>query len=193
MTMKRDEVLKVLAGHVGDDIVVGVYQSLFDWMAIAPRDLNYLSTGAMGQASSHALGLALGRPDRRVLVLDGDGSLLMNLGSLVTVAAAAPENFYHFVFVNGCYEVNGAHAIPGGRCTDFAGLARAAGYAHAIGCVDLADFKARIATILAARGPVFAALAVEAGAAYPRDYDAIHSAEARDRFRTALRALPKPD
>ncbi len=192
MTMKRDEVLKILARHVGDDIVVGVYQSLFDWMAIAPRDLNYLSTGAMGQAAPHGLGLALGRPDRRVLVYDGDGSLLMNLGGLVTVAEAAPQNFYHFVFVNGCYEVNGAHAIPGGRRTDFAGLARAAGYAHAVRFDDLHDFEGRIAVILAARGPVFAELSVEPGKAYPRDYALIHSAEARRRFRAALRALPRP-
>ena len=193
MTMKRDEALKILAGHVGDDIVVGVYQALFDWMAIAPRDLNYLSTGAMGQASSHALGLALGRPDRRVLVLDGDGSLLMNLGSLVTVAEAGPENFYHFVFVNGCYEVNGGHAIPGGRRTDFAGLARAAGYRAVFSFSDIAAFAAGLDAVFGSAGPVFAALTIEAGAAYPRDYATIHSAEVRQRFRTALRAVPKPD
>ena len=66
----------------------------------------------MGLASSHALGLALGRPDKRVIVLDGDGSLLMNLGTLVTAAAAPPKNFYHFVCENGTYEANGGHPIP---------------------------------------------------------------------------------
>lgn len=193
MTMRRDAVLEIFARHVGDDIVVGVYQSLFDWMAIAPRDLNYLATGAMGQASSHALGLALGRPDRRVLVFDGDGSLLMNLGSLVSVADAAPRNFYHFVFANGCYEVNGAHPVPGGRRTDFAGLARAAGYARAFSFTAIADFEAQIGTLLASRGPLFAELAVEPGKDYPRDYETIHSATARASFRSALRALPRPD
>ena len=111
--MKRDLALSVLKGQVTDDIVVAVYQACFDWLALNPRDLNYLSTGAMGQASSHGLGLALTRPDKRVLVFDGDGSLLMNLGALVTVAEAAPANFYHFVFSNGTYEVNGGHPIPG--------------------------------------------------------------------------------
>ena len=93
--MKRDEALTVLAAHYPDGIVVPVYQAAFDWMAIRPHPLNYLCTGAMGQAASHALGLALGRPDQKVLVLDGDGSLLMNLGCLVTSAHAAPENLIH--------------------------------------------------------------------------------------------------
>src|SRR5258707_6114992 len=106
--MKRDECLKVLARHVTDaDIVLPVYSAAFDWIDIRPHPLNYVSHGAMGLASSHALGLALGRPDRRIIVLDGDGSLLMNLGSLVTIAAAAPPNLYHFVCQNGTYEANG--------------------------------------------------------------------------------------
>ena len=75
--MKRDECLRVLAHHVTDEIVVATYQAAFDWLVIRPHPLNYVSIGAMGIASSHALGLALGRPDKRVLVLDGDGSLLI--------------------------------------------------------------------------------------------------------------------
>jgi len=64
-------------------------QSAHSWNAINDRPLNHYSFGAMGLASSHGLGLALGLPSRRIIVLDGDGSLLMNLGSLVTIAAAA--------------------------------------------------------------------------------------------------------
>ena len=93
MAMRRDTALELLKGFVEeDDIVVAVYQALFDWLEICPRDLNYVATGAMGQASSHGLGLALANPCRRVLVFDGDGSLLMNLGSLASVADAAPGN-----------------------------------------------------------------------------------------------------
>ena len=103
MVMRRDECLRVLAAHVPDDVVVACYSTAFDWMTIRPHPLNYTSVGAMGLASSHALGLALGRPDRRVVVLDGDGSLLMNLGSLVTSAGVAPANLYHFVSINGVY------------------------------------------------------------------------------------------
>ena len=85
--MKSIDCLKALARHVTDrDIVLPVYSSAFDWLQLRPHPLNYLAHGAMGLASSHGLGLALGKPDRRVIVLDGDGSLLMNLGSLVTIA-----------------------------------------------------------------------------------------------------------
>ena len=85
--MKRDQCLKLLAKYHRDEIVVPVYQSTFEWLAIKPEAPSFIAVGAMGQASSLALGLALGLPERRVIVLDGDGSLLMNLGSLVTIAA----------------------------------------------------------------------------------------------------------
>ena len=131
--MKRDQALRVLARHYPDGIVVPVYQTCFDWMAIRPHPLNYLCTGAMGQASSHGLGLALGAPNEKVLILDGDGSLLMNLGSLVTIANLAPHNLIHFVINNGLYEVNGNFPIPGNRNLSFEGLAREAGYATSYG------------------------------------------------------------
>src|SRR5262245_66665466 len=110
--MKRDVCLQVLARHRTDEIVVAVYQAAQEWLHISPSDLNYTFTGAMGQGSSHALGIALGRPDKRVVVLDGDGSLLMNLGTLVTIAHAAPKNRIHCLCQSGTYERNVAHPIP---------------------------------------------------------------------------------
>jgi len=188
MSMKRDLALECLKEHVEDDIVVAVYQACFDWRAINPRDLNFVAVGAMGQASSHGLGFALSRPDKRVLVFDGDGSLLMNLGSLVTIGQAAPENLYHFVFRNGVYEVNGSHPIPGSGTVDFAALARASGYRNAATFSDLEDFRANVGGFLSQPGPALAALEIEAGKAYPADFNYIHSEEARDRFRKALNA-----
>ncbi len=185
--MPRDAALRALIPHVaGRDIVVAVYQTNFDWMALAPRDLNYVAVGAMGQASSHGLGLALANPGRRVFVFDGDGSLLMNLGSLVTIAGAAPENLYHFAFVNRTYEVNGAHPLPNAEQVDFAGFARSAGYAGSRGFDDLAGFEAALPGLLALPGPQMTALEIHPGAPHPRDYDYIHGAQARTRFRTAL-------
>src|SRR6202167_1229167 len=138
--MKRDECFRVLARHITGEAVVATYSSAVDWVAVAPRVLNYTSIGAMGLDSSHGLGLALGRPDKRVIVLDGDGSLLMNLGSLVTIAAAAPKNLVHFVCHNGTYETNGGLPIPKPD-VDFAGLARAAGYAHCHEFSELSSFE----------------------------------------------------
>ena len=150
--MRRDECLKVLARHHTDEIVVPVYQAAFEWMVIKPHPLTYLGTGAMGQASSHALGLALGRPDKRVIVLDGDGSLLMNLGSLVTIGAAAPRNLIHFVCENGTYEANGGHPIPNKDTVDFAAMAKAAGYAHAYDFTQLGNFEQQAAHVLKQEG-----------------------------------------
>ncbi len=191
MSMRRDEVLKTFALHVGDAIVVAVYQACFDWMSICPRDLNYVSVGAMGQASSHALGLALGRPDKRVIVFDGDGSLLINLGSLVTIAEAAPPNLHHFLFANGTYEVNGAHPIPGCGKTNFSAIARAAGYRTSKRYDALPSFSADLPGLLDERGPIFAELKVEPGEVYPRDYERIHGAETRARFKAALAGSPR--
>ena len=186
--IKRDQALIKLKDLVTDDIVVSVYQTCFDWLAINPRDLNYVSTGVMGQASSHGLGLALVNPEKRILVFDGDGSLVMNLGSLITIGHNSPANFIHFVFVNGVYEVNGSHPVPGEGTVDFAAIAKASGYRHSYTFTELADFSNSIGDILREPGPTLIALNVEAGEAYPRDYDFIHSSDARNRFRQALRS-----
>src|SRR6187551_3921389 len=126
--MDRKKTLAAIARHVTDtDIVLPVYSTAFDWIDIRPNPLNYLSHGAMGLASSHALGLALGRPDRRIIVFDGDGSLLMNLGSLVTIANQAPKNLVHCLCENGTYETNGAVPIPRAGQIRFTDLAKTAG------------------------------------------------------------------
>jgi sulfopyruvate decarboxylase subunit beta len=185
--MKREDCLKVLARQLRDtDIVLPVYSTAFDWIEIRPHPLNYLAHGAMGLASSHALGLALGCPDRRIIVLDGDGSLLMNLGSLVTVAAIAPPNLFHFVCQNGTYEANGGHPIPGRGQVDFAGLARAAGYRSVHQFADLKIFEQHIGAVLSESGPVFADLKLEAGGPQERDYGRLHGAHVRKAFREAL-------
>jgi thiamine pyrophosphate-dependent acetolactate synthase large subunit-like protein len=141
----------------------------------------------MGLASSHGLGLALGRPDKRVIVLDGDGSLCMNLGTLVTIGAVAPKNFVHFVGHNGTYEANGGHPIPN-KTVDFAGIARSAGISKSYTISDIADFEARIAGLLEEEGPVFVDLLIEQGPLSPRDYSDMYSASRRTAFRAALQA-----
>lgn len=187
MSIPRDKALLALKDHIAeDDITVAVYQTNFDWMVLNPRPLNYVAVGAMGQASSHGLGLALANPDRRVFVFDGDGSLLMNLGSLVTIAGAAPRNLHHFVFHNHTYEVNGAQPLPGNGRIDFAGMAQSAGYAATCDHKDLNQFENDLPRIMANDGPQFIALDIVPSAPFPRDYDYIHSAEARQSFEKAL-------
>jgi phosphonopyruvate decarboxylase len=184
--MKRDECFKVLARYRTDEIVVPVYQAAQEWIHIAPSDFNYTFTGAMGQGSSHALGLALGRPDKRVVVLDGDGSLLMNLGSLVTIANAAPKNLIHCVCENGTYETNGAVPIPGVNRLSFTALARAAGYPKSYEFDKLEDWEREVGKVLKEDGPIFVDLKVTPGEQYPEDFRRLYSIEFRERFRKAL-------
>lgn len=186
--MRRDDALRILARHRGNAIVVATYQAAFDWMRIAPHPLNYVSIGAMGQASSHAIGLALGRPDKTVIVLDGDGSLLMNLGTLVTTAAAAPANLIHFVCQNGVYEANGSHPLPSADTIDFPAMAHAAGIKRTASFHTLEALEAGLPDLLSTPGPVFAALHITAGDPSPQDYNYIHSDEARRIFKDALNA-----
>jgi thiamine pyrophosphate-dependent acetolactate synthase large subunit-like protein len=181
----RKTAWKHLAAHMTDEIVVATYSSATDWIAEIDRPLNYFSFGAMGLASSHGLGLALARPERRVLVLDGDGSLLMNLGTLVTIGAVAPKNFTHIVARNETYEANGGHPTPG-RAAHFAGLAREAGIAKSHRIDTLEAFEALIPALLHEDGPIFVELIIEQGALSPRSYKDMYRRERRVAFRQAL-------
>ncbi len=191
--MQRMACFEKIAAARDGAIVVATYTSAFEWHRIDPSPLNFVSVGAMGQASSHALGLAIGLPDQKIIVLDGDGSLLMNLSTLTTIANAAPKNLVHFVVENGTYEANGGHPTPAQGRTDFAAMAIAAGYAEAHSYEGLNQFAADLPDLLSAPGPVFTALKVEAGDALPLEYDYkwLHSADRRREFRDAVRPLLK--
>jgi sulfopyruvate decarboxylase subunit beta len=184
--MKREQCFRILARHLKDEAVVATYSSAVDWVGAAPRTLNYLSIGAMGLDSSHGLGLALGRPDKRVIVLQGDGSLLMNLGSLVTIGAVAPKNLVHLVAQNDTYEANGSQPIPNAKI-DFASMARASGYAAAYAFSDLKIFEQQVAPVLEQEGPVFATLHVEPSKPLTYDYPSLYDPEKRKAFKAQWR------
>ncbi len=186
--MNRTKCLEALARRLTDDeIVVATYSTASEWVEMSDRALNYYSFGAMGLASSHGLGLALGRPERRVLVLDGDGSLLMNLGTLVTIGAAQPKNLVHFVWCNGSYEANGGHPLPNQQ-VDFCAMAKAGGIRNVRRIEKLEDFEAQLPAILTEEGPVFVEMVIEQGPLGPRQYDDMYKPARRQRMREALGA-----
>lgn len=154
MTIKPEDVVRVVAEMQGDGIVVPTMTTAPAWRTTAPDALSVSCVGFMGGASSMGLGLALAQPGRRVVVLDGDGSLLMQLGSLATIAGAAPPNLVHVVMANGVYHTSGSQGIPARDRVDFAAMALAAGYAHAETIDNLEEFRIRWPELLATEGPV---------------------------------------
>lgn len=161
------------------DVVVTSMGSAREWMALGPlHDLDLvLVPSAMGHATSMGLGLALAQPARRVIVLSGDGSLLMNLGTLISISAAAPANLLVVVLANGVYEVTGAQATPGapaaraqGDAVDYAAMARACGLRSVFHWSTLEEWHAGIGRAMADAGPTLVVLDVAPvpGAVGPR-------------------------
>jgi phosphonopyruvate decarboxylase len=158
MAMKPEDVLRAIAATRATAICVPTMTTAPAWRDIAPDDLSVTCVGFMGGASSIGLGMALARPDRRVIVFDGDGSLLMQLGSLATIAGARPRNLSHLVFKNGVYHTSGSQDIPGGLSVDFVTMAKGAGYRDAWRVDDLAAFERALPRILTAEGPLLVEL-----------------------------------
>jgi len=155
--------LEVLAAARADAAVVSTMGSCRDWPVLSDSelDLHYLPS-TMGGGAPLALGLALARPERHVIVLSGDGSLLMSLGSLVTIAAAGADNLCLILIDNGVYEVTGGQATPAAEGkVDYCGLARAAGFPMAAAFHDLDRWKNAAATLLTSPGPRLIALRTE--------------------------------
>ena len=162
--MQGKDAIRIIGEQRTDQVVVTTMSTVKEWPAVSQREeLDLPLIGCMGKASSLGLGVALGAPDRQVLVLDGEGSLLMNLGALVTIAAQAPKNLIHFVFDNSAYDTSGGQPTPGAGKVDFAGLALEAGYHAAYEFDELDEFRRKLPSILKEEGPVLVSLKVEKG------------------------------
>ncbi len=159
--MQLQDAFRIIEGYREDAVVVACQESRHPWAEVSTNvELDIPFAGCMGKGSSLGLGIALARPDRRVVVIDGDGSLLMNLGSLVTVAGQAPANFYHFVVENGIYAGTGGQPIPNQAGISFASMALAAGYAASYEFDDLEEFAVHAREVFAGSGPVLVSLKV---------------------------------
>jgi len=160
--VKRAEVLELLAEQKASALSVATMRAVAPWHAAGGGASHHIDCmGCMGGAASLGLGLALAKPERKVIVLDGDGSLLMQLGILTSVAGTGAENYYHVVLANRVYETSGHQPIPASDKVDFAALARAAGYAHAESFDDIGVLRERLAGVLERRGPVMLALEID--------------------------------
>src|SRR5437870_11472423 len=159
MTLR--EAMEILSAHRGQRIVITTMSPITPWHELSdtPLDFAYIPS-AMGQAPALGLGLALAQPERGVIVVNGDGCMLMNLGSLVTIANH-PTNLYLIIIDNGHYEVTGGQPTAGAGHTDFAGLAHAAGIQRVYTFADLKSWQGGAGEALAGPGPVVIWLKVE--------------------------------
>lgn len=150
----RGAIEAVHAARGPRDVVVTTMMAARDWMTLPPNPLDMvLVPSAMSHATSMGLGLALAQPDRRVIVCNGDGSMLMNLGSLVSIAAADAANMLVIVFDNGAYAVTGAQALPSGSSVDHVGFARSAGFRECGEFHSLEELRRALPGWIARRGP----------------------------------------
>jgi phosphonopyruvate decarboxylase len=159
--MSCAEACAVLAGEGPDDVFVVTMSAMKTFPGIA-ADAKFVScVPLMGGAAAIGLGIATARPDIRVWVLDGDASLLMELGALVTVAEGRPPNLVHVLFDNRVQYAGTANlAIPNAGGVDFCAMAKAAGYAHAHAAATAVDLRRTCRSLPRRAGPVFVCLRI---------------------------------
>ena len=150
------EASKYLAGRLKDELVVtSLANEKYDLPWGGDRDRNFYNWNSMGLAPSIGLGLAMAQPELKVIVYDGDGSLLMNLGALATIAAVRPKNLIHIVWDNRSYAMTGGQPTATAFHTDLAKVAEGAGYPRVERVETLEAFQISIERALKEPGPWF--------------------------------------
>lgn len=184
--LRRRQVVSALLADRGDLLVVaGLGAPCWDVTAAGDHPLTFPLWGAMGSAAMVGLGLALAQPRRRVLVITGDGEMLMGMGGLATIAVQAPGNLAIVVLDNERYGETGMQATHTAYVTDLAGVAAGAGIGTVGTVRDEAGLAAAWAAIREGPGPVFQVVKVRAET-MPLVLPPKDGVELKDRFRRAL-------
>lgn len=142
-------------------VIGGIGNTNFDLWAAGHRPQNFYMLGSMGLAFPIALGVALAQPDRHVFALEGDGSLLMQLGALSTIAALKPKNLIMIVMDNGIYQITGAQPTPAAGVADIVAIALGSGLANSTWAADEDDFERLVEEAMSADGPSLIALRID--------------------------------
>lgn len=161
--MNRADLTKRLVArlHKDEAIVGGIGNTNFDLWAAGQRPQNFYMLGSMGLAFPIALGIALAQPKRHVFALEGDGSLLMQLGCLSTIAAVAPKNLTLVLMENGVYQITGGQPTPGAGRTDFVAAAQACGIANSQWAADEEEFERLVDASQTAGRPTLIAVRID--------------------------------
>jgi len=161
--MNRFDVTSRLIGKLKHEeaVVGGIGNTNFDLWAAGHRPQNFYMLGSMGLAFPIALGVALAQPERRVFALEGDGSLLMQLGALATIAALKPKNLIMIVMDNGIYQITGAQPTPAAGVADIVAIATGSGLANSVWAADEEDFERLVDEALSASEPSLIAVRID--------------------------------
>jgi thiamine pyrophosphate-dependent acetolactate synthase large subunit-like protein len=161
--LNRFELTKRLVARLNNEqaVIGGIGNTNFDLWSAGHRPQNFYMLGSMGLAIPIAFGVALAQPRRHVIALEGDGSLLMQLGCLVTIAAQQPKNLTMVIMDNGLYQITGGQPTPAAGTADYVALARAAGLTKCAWTGDEEDFDRLIDAALSGDGPTFIAARID--------------------------------
>jgi thiamine pyrophosphate-dependent acetolactate synthase large subunit-like protein len=158
------QLLEPLRRHRTDQVVVTTMSAARPWGRISQHLLDFASIdSAMGHGADLSLGIALARPERKVICLNGDGSMLMTLGTLATIVGAGATNLVLFVCDNGEFEITGHQPVAGAGRVDHAALAEAAGFRSVFRFDDPHAYARDLPDVLAAPGPTFVHAVVKPG------------------------------
>ena len=161
--MNRFDVTSRLIAKLGNEeaVIGGIGNTNFDLWAAGHRPQNFYMLGSMGLAFPIALGVALAQPERRVFALEGDGSLLMQLGALSTIAMLKPKNLTMIVMDNGIYQITGAQPTPASSVADIVAIAIGSGLANSAWAADENDFERLVEEAMSAAEPSLIAVRID--------------------------------
>ncbi|HMA07760.1 MAG TPA: thiamine pyrophosphate-dependent enzyme [Ramlibacter sp.] len=186
--MNRSDLTRRLVARLKKEeaVIGGIGHTNFDLWAAGQRPQNFYMLGSMGLAIPIALGVAIAQPQRRVIALEGDGSLLMQLGALGTVASVQPKNLLIIVWDNGSYQITGSQPTLTSSSVDLVAMAHGAGLAQSAWAGDEAHFESLVDQALAGDGPRF--IAARTDNQPPAGVTERDSARIRGRFMDAMAA-----
>jgi thiamine pyrophosphate-dependent acetolactate synthase large subunit-like protein len=164
-TMNRLDLTKRMVAQLKrhEAVIGGIGNTNFDLWEAGQRPENFYMLGSMGLAIPIALGVAIAQPDRHVIALEGDGSLLMQLGCLATVAMQAPKNLTMVVWDNGVYQITGSQPTASQSTADLVAIARGSGLANSNWAADEDEFDRMLAQALKGGGPTLIAARIDSG------------------------------
>jgi thiamine pyrophosphate-dependent acetolactate synthase large subunit-like protein len=159
---RADLTARLVARLKNEEAVVGgIGNTNFDLWAAGHRPQNFYMLGSMGLAFPIALGVALAQPDRRVFALEGDGSLLMQLGCLSTIATLKPKNLSMIVMDNGIYQITGAQPTPAAATIDLMAVAIGCGLTNSTWAADEEDFERLVDRSLTSSEPMLIGVRID--------------------------------